>query len=270
MLAAWPPADKAAAPAEQVAAAAPADDVVPADAWQATQDRYRQIDTAPSDPVEAVEWRAVLCSHMSGEFGGDNSERDRSLSARMDELRCGDELAADTRALRTALARRSRPRHPPRRRPGRFPALGARPAASPRRVAPAGFASRSTRRCAASASGDSPRGSGPADVVSPQAHPPRAQGRRRALTVVLWALQASAPPPAEAEVLDGRQFARRLGAAMPVLHRHEPVRHLRPERSSGWIEAPSAAKADMNPRQATVHPGALCDSSSAPAWPPLF
>lgn len=79
--------------------------VVSAEArWEATQERYRQMEVAPYDPLEALEWRAVGCSHMSGEFGGDNSERDRALIAQMDALRGGDALAAEARALRSARA----------------------------------------------------------------------------------------------------------------------------------------------------------------------
>ncbi|WP_374274727.1 hypothetical protein [Brevundimonas sp.] len=94
-------------PAEAPAPAsgpAPTADMPAATTWQATQDRYRGIEAQPSDPLEAIEWRAVQCEHMAGEFGGDNSERDQQLNARMDELRCGEELLADARALRDARA----------------------------------------------------------------------------------------------------------------------------------------------------------------------
>lgn len=70
--------------------------------WEATQERYRQVEVAPSDPLEALEWRAVGCAHYSGEFGGDNSERDQWLNAQMDRLQCGDELVNEARALRDA------------------------------------------------------------------------------------------------------------------------------------------------------------------------
>jgi hypothetical protein len=66
------------------------------------QDRYRQVQVTPSDPLEALERRAVLCAHYSGEFGGDGSERDQWLNGQMDRLRCGDELIAEARAMRGA------------------------------------------------------------------------------------------------------------------------------------------------------------------------
>lgn len=87
-----------AAPA--VAASAP--QPMTATSWEATQARYRQLEVAPSDPLEALEWRGVLCEHYAGEFGGDGSERDRWLKARMDTLRCGEDLTAEARALREA------------------------------------------------------------------------------------------------------------------------------------------------------------------------
>lgn len=104
-LTACKPVAEPAPPAEPAASTAPAIAVPGADAtWIALEDRYRMVETAPADPVAAVEWRAVLCDHFSGEFGGDNSERDREVNARMDELRCGDALIDDARALRTSHA----------------------------------------------------------------------------------------------------------------------------------------------------------------------
>ena len=70
--------------------------------WEAAQERYRQVDVAPSDPLEALEWRGVHCEHYSGEFGGDGSERDQWLNAQMDRLECGDELMSEVRAMRDA------------------------------------------------------------------------------------------------------------------------------------------------------------------------
>lgn len=93
--------DVAATPAD---ATAPAADVAADASWTATQDRYRDMETAPSDPLEALEWRAVGCEHLGGEFAGDNSERDQALTAQMDDLRCGDDLMADARAMREAQA----------------------------------------------------------------------------------------------------------------------------------------------------------------------
>ncbi|KQY84807.1 hypothetical protein [Brevundimonas sp. Root1423] len=103
VLAACKPADQtaqpeAAAPVAATSAPQPSASV----SWEAMQDRYRQVEVAPSDPLEALERRAVLCAHYSGEFGGDGSERDQWLNTQMDELRCGDELIAEARAMRDA------------------------------------------------------------------------------------------------------------------------------------------------------------------------
>lgn len=71
-------------------------------AWTAEQDRFLGINIAPSDPVDALMWRGVRCGFLGSEIGGDNSAQDRAIQARMEELRCGDDLLADARALRTA------------------------------------------------------------------------------------------------------------------------------------------------------------------------
>lgn len=89
---------KAFAPVETTSAPQPSTPV----SWEAMQERYRQVDVAPSDPLAALEWRGVGCAHYSGEFGGDNSERDQWLNAQMDRLQCGDELMAEARAMRDA------------------------------------------------------------------------------------------------------------------------------------------------------------------------
>lgn len=111
MLAACQPADQApVAEPEATADQAPiaeaaAPESAPAPSmpmtWTAMQDRYQRMEDAPSEPLEALERRAVLCAHYSGEFGGDNSERDQWLNAQMDQYRC-DELVADARAMRDA------------------------------------------------------------------------------------------------------------------------------------------------------------------------
>ncbi len=104
-LTACQPADQA-TPAEpfppsSATSAPPAPAVI---SWEAAQERYRQVDVAPSDPLEALEWRGVHCEHYSGEFGGDGSERDQWLNAQMDRLECGDELMSEARAMRDARA----------------------------------------------------------------------------------------------------------------------------------------------------------------------
>lgn len=97
--------------AEPAPAAAPVAPVAPAPAltaqeaaWASEQDRYLAINVQPSDPVDAVMWRGVRCDFLGSEFGGDNSAQDQAVNARMDELRCGDELLAEARELRQTLA----------------------------------------------------------------------------------------------------------------------------------------------------------------------
>ena len=108
-LAACQPVAEPAPPAEPVAPVAPAQ-AIPADeasahtTWTALEDRYLHVNVRPSDPVDALEWTEVRCGFLSSEFGGDNSAQDRAINARMDELRCGDDMVADARALRQARA----------------------------------------------------------------------------------------------------------------------------------------------------------------------
>ena len=106
VLAACKPVAEPAPPAEPAAAEAPAPAVLTAAeaAWTAEQDRYLAINVQPSDPVEAVLWRGVRCEFLGDEIGGDNSAQDRAVQARMDELRCGDELLGEARELRQTLA----------------------------------------------------------------------------------------------------------------------------------------------------------------------
>lgn len=106
VLAACKPVAEPAAPAQPAAPAAAAPVAEPAidAAWQAEADRYLAVNVQPSAPVDAVMWRGVRCDFLAGEIGGDNSAQDRAINARMDELRCGDELLAEARALRGTLA----------------------------------------------------------------------------------------------------------------------------------------------------------------------
>ena len=105
VLTACKPVAEPAPPAEPAApvAAAPAALTDAESAWAAEQDRFLEVNVQPSDPVEAVMWRGVRCDFLGSEFGGDNSAQDRALNARMDELRCGDELLAEARELRETL-----------------------------------------------------------------------------------------------------------------------------------------------------------------------
>lgn len=91
-----PPAVSPAAAAAPVSASQP---VLPM-SWEAMQDHYRQIEVAPTDPLEALELRAVLCTHFMGETGSEDAEREAFLSAQMDKYRCGDVLVAEARAMR--------------------------------------------------------------------------------------------------------------------------------------------------------------------------
>jgi hypothetical protein len=75
----------------------------PALSWEAVQDRYRQMETAPTDPLEALEHRAVVCAHLSGEIGSEDPEREAFLNAQIETYRC-EPLVAEIRAMRDARA----------------------------------------------------------------------------------------------------------------------------------------------------------------------
>lgn len=70
--------------------------------WEAMQDHYRSMEVEPTDPLEALEFRAVACSHFSGEVGSEDPERERFLRAQIDKYRCEDALVAELRAMRDA------------------------------------------------------------------------------------------------------------------------------------------------------------------------
>lgn len=70
--------------------------------WEAMQDRYRQMEGEPTDPLEALEYRAVACSHFSGEVGSEDPERERYLNAQVDKYGCEGALVAEVRAMRDA------------------------------------------------------------------------------------------------------------------------------------------------------------------------
>ena len=112
ILAACGPADQTptaegAAPEPVPAPVAPASAPQPSapTSWAATEERYRQVEVEPSDPLEALEYRGVHCQYYSGEFGGDGSERDQWLNAQMDNLRCGQELVTEARSMRASRSR---------------------------------------------------------------------------------------------------------------------------------------------------------------------
>lgn len=89
------------APAPAPAASAPTQAEIEA-ASQAVYDA--EANKQPADPVDAFAWRADLCMHLGGEIGGDRSERDVQVQTQMQELKCGDEVVADGRALKAAHA----------------------------------------------------------------------------------------------------------------------------------------------------------------------
>lgn len=111
ILAACGPADQtptaeSAAPEPVPAPAAPASAPTPSPpmSWEATGERWREVEVEPSDPLEALEYRGVHCQYFSGEFGGDGSERDQWLNAQIDRLRC-EELVTEARAMRASRSR---------------------------------------------------------------------------------------------------------------------------------------------------------------------
>ena len=57
------------------------DAIDPAIAWE------NRLGNLPPDAAAVVE-RVAACTHFSGEFNGDRSERDREVAAKMDELHC--------------------------------------------------------------------------------------------------------------------------------------------------------------------------------------
>ena len=58
----------------------------------------------PTDPVDALVWRADRCGFLSGEIGGDRSEHDVQVQKTMDDLKCGDALVADGHTLKASHA----------------------------------------------------------------------------------------------------------------------------------------------------------------------
>jgi len=70
--------------------------------WEAMQDHYQQVEVEPADPLEALEYRAVTCAHLSGEVGSENPEREQFLNAQIEKYRCEDALLAEVRAMRDA------------------------------------------------------------------------------------------------------------------------------------------------------------------------
>ena len=84
-------------PAAPVSAPRPAEPM----SWEALQDRYQPMEVEPTDPLEALGYRAVICAHLVGEVGSGDPERERYLGAQIDKYRC-EELPAEVRAMRDA------------------------------------------------------------------------------------------------------------------------------------------------------------------------
>ncbi|WP_292107966.1 hypothetical protein [Brevundimonas sp.] len=94
------PAQAAEAPAPAPVAASAPQRSAPM-SWEAMQNHYRQMEVEPTDPVEALEFRAVVCSHFAGEMGSGDPEREQFLNAQIDRYRC-EPLVAEVRAMRDA------------------------------------------------------------------------------------------------------------------------------------------------------------------------
>lgn len=98
ILAACQPAVGPAVPAEAVVQTAVADQAAQDAVWAGLEERYLGMETVPSDPINALEWREVHCNFLGGEIGGD-PEQDKAVNARIKEIGCFRQLE-DARALR--------------------------------------------------------------------------------------------------------------------------------------------------------------------------
>jgi hypothetical protein len=78
------------APPAPAVASTPVED--PAIAWE------NRLGNLPPDTASIIR-RVEACTHFSGEFNGDRSERDREVAAKMDELHCAS-VEADVAFLR--------------------------------------------------------------------------------------------------------------------------------------------------------------------------
>jgi hypothetical protein len=85
------PAADAPAPAPIVPEVAPPA-IDPAVAWD------NRLGNLPPDAASVIE-RVAACTHFSGEFNGDRSERDREVAAKMTELHC-DTIERESATLR--------------------------------------------------------------------------------------------------------------------------------------------------------------------------
>ena len=70
-------------------------------AWHVTLEREAGAASTPeSTAVDDILARGDLCLHLSGEFNGDQSERDKELNAQMTELHC-ERITDDLKALKS-------------------------------------------------------------------------------------------------------------------------------------------------------------------------
>jgi hypothetical protein len=89
-----PPAPVDVPAAAPVPAAEPPAKVAPAVAWE------NRLGNLPPDAAAVID-RVDSCTHFSGEFNGDRSERDREVAAKLAELHCDtiEQEAANLREL---------------------------------------------------------------------------------------------------------------------------------------------------------------------------
>jgi len=93
-----------AATARQLASAGPKSAPQPSApmSWEELQDHYRLMKGEPTNPLEALESRAVICAHLSGEVGSDSPDQQQLVDAQIDKYQCEDALLADIQDMREA------------------------------------------------------------------------------------------------------------------------------------------------------------------------
>ena len=98
VLSACQPAPEPAAPPAPAASVTATDQAAQDAVWAALEERYLGMETAPSDPIEELEWREVHCNFLGGEIGGD-PEQDKAVNARIEDIGCFRQLE-DAQAVR--------------------------------------------------------------------------------------------------------------------------------------------------------------------------
>ncbi len=71
-------------------------------AWAAFEDRWIRVETKPTDPIDELSWRAVICNFLLGELSGDE-ERDSNIRRQTTQMRCFTQ-EADSRLIDAAYA----------------------------------------------------------------------------------------------------------------------------------------------------------------------